>query len=38
VWNFFDRHLAAQFGGQPPPFPVYKLHESARLVTERIER
>jgi len=38
AWNFFDRHLAAQFGGQPPPFPVYKLHEPARLVTERIAR
>jgi Zinc carboxypeptidase len=38
VWNFFDRHLAAQFGGRPPPFPVYKLHEAARLVTERISR
>jgi hypothetical protein len=35
-WNFFDRYLAPQFGGQPPPFPVYKLHEPARLVTERV--
>jgi hypothetical protein len=38
AWNFFDRHLAAQFGGPPPPFPVYKLHQPARLVTERIVR
>jgi hypothetical protein len=35
-WSFFDRHLAPQFGGPPPPFPVYKLHQPARLVTERI--
>lgn len=36
AWNFFDRYLAAQFGGAPPPFPVYKLHRPARLVTERV--
>jgi hypothetical protein len=36
VWNFFDRHLAAQFGGAPPPFPVFKVHAPARLVTERL--
>jgi hypothetical protein len=37
-WNFFDRHLAAQFGGQPPPFPVFKVHQAVRLVTERVGR
>jgi murein tripeptide amidase MpaA len=37
VWNYFDRHLAAQFGGQPPPFPVYKVHQAVRLVTERVK-
>jgi hypothetical protein len=36
VWNFFDRYLAAQFGGGPQMYPVYKLHELARLVTERV--
>jgi hypothetical protein len=36
VWNFFDRYLAAQFGGGAQPYPVYKLHQAANLVTERV--
>jgi hypothetical protein len=36
VWNFFDRYLAAQWGGGPQPYPVYKLHLAANLVTERV--
>jgi hypothetical protein len=36
VWNFFDRYLAAQFGGGAQPYPVYKLHAPANLVTEQV--
>jgi hypothetical protein len=36
VWNFFDRYLAAQFGGGAQAYPVYKLMQPASLVTERV--
>ena len=34
TWNFFDRYLAAQWGNQPQPHPVYRVLEMPRLVTE----
>jgi hypothetical protein len=34
TWNFFDRYLAAQWGNQPQPYPVYRLFEMPLLVTE----
>jgi murein tripeptide amidase MpaA len=34
TWNFFDRYLAAQWGNQPQPYPVYRVLEMPRLVTE----
>jgi hypothetical protein len=36
VWNFFDRHLAAQWGRAPQAYPVYKLMTPQSLVTEVI--
>jgi hypothetical protein len=36
VWNFFDRYLAAQFGGGAQPYPVYRLLQPAALVAERV--
>jgi hypothetical protein len=38
AWNFFDRYLAAQFGGGPQLYPVFKVYEPVRLVTERVGR
>jgi hypothetical protein len=38
VWNYFDRYLAAQWGGGPQTCPVYKLYEPAGLVKERVRR
>jgi len=35
-WNFFDRHLASQWGGGARAYPVYRLLEPANLVKERI--
>jgi hypothetical protein len=37
-WNFFDRYIASQWGRQALELPVYKLHASAHLVTQRIAR
>jgi hypothetical protein len=34
AWNFFDRHIAFQWIPQPMDYPVYKLYEPARLITE----
>ncbi len=36
VWNFFDRYLAFQWIPQPMEYPVYKLYDSARLVTDTV--
>jgi hypothetical protein len=36
VWNFFDRYLAAQWGGPLQAFPVFKLRAPVSLVTERV--
>ena len=36
TWNFFDRYLAAQWGNQPQPYPVYRLLEMPYLVTETV--
>jgi hypothetical protein len=36
VWNFFDRFLAAQWGGGRRKYPVYKLYQPENLVKERI--
>jgi len=36
VWNFFDRFLAAQWGGGRRKYPVYKLHQPVNLVKETI--
>ncbi|WKZ12420.1 MAG: M14 family metallopeptidase [Gammaproteobacteria bacterium] len=33
TWNFFDRYIAFQWIPQPMEYPVYRLHEDARLVT-----
>ncbi len=33
-WNYFDRYLAFQWWPEPKEYPVYKLYESAQLVTE----
>jgi len=38
VWNFFDRYLAAQWGGGPQLYPVFKLYEPANLVTVYVAR
>jgi hypothetical protein len=37
-WNFFDRYLAAQWGGAPQVYPVFKLLAPTSLATERIPR
>jgi len=37
TWNFFDRYLAAQWGNQPQPYPVFRLLEMPLLVTEGVE-
>jgi hypothetical protein len=37
VWNFFDRHLATQWGGGPRTFPVYKVLSPVTLATEGLE-
>jgi hypothetical protein len=37
VWNFFDRYLASQWGNAAQTYPVYKLYDSANLVTERVQ-
>jgi hypothetical protein len=34
TWNVFDRYIAFQWIPQPMEYPVYKLHEPARLVTD----
>jgi hypothetical protein len=36
VWNYFDRYLAAQWGGPLQAFPVFKLRAPVSLVTERV--
>jgi hypothetical protein len=36
VWNYFDRYLAAQWGGPLQAFPVFKLRTPVSLVTERV--
>jgi hypothetical protein len=35
-WNVFDRYLAFQWIPQPMEYPVYKLYEPARLITETV--
>lgn len=37
-WNFFDRYLAAQWGGGPQTYPVYKLLKPVNLVKERVRK
>lgn len=37
-WNFFDRHLATQWSREAQVYPVFKLHNSANLVTEAVIR
>ncbi len=34
TWNFFDRYIAFQWIPQPMEYPVYRLHEPVRLVTD----
>lgn len=34
TWNFFDRYLAAQWGNQPQPCPVYRLAEVPPLAAQ----
>jgi len=34
TWNFFDRHLAAQWGNQPQPHPVLRVLDDVTFVTE----
>lgn len=36
VWNFFDRYIAFQWIPQPMEYPVYRLHEAVRLVTDTV--
>lgn len=36
-WNVFDRYLAFQWIPQPMEYPVYKLYEPARLITETVQ-
>jgi hypothetical protein len=36
VWNAFDRALSIQWGGGPRDYPVYRLHEAAPFVRERV--
>jgi len=36
TWNHFDRYLAAQWGNQPQPYPVYRLFTVPPLVTETV--
>jgi len=35
-WNYFDRYLAFQWWPEPEEYPVYKLYEPVRLVTETV--
>lgn len=37
-WNYFDRYLAFQWIPEPKEYPVYKLYDSVRLVTETVAR
>ncbi len=37
-WNYFDRYLAFQWWPEPKEYPVYKLYDSVRLVTETVAR
>jgi hypothetical protein len=36
TWNVFDRYIAFQWIPQPMEYPVYKLHQPARLVTDTL--
>ncbi len=36
VWNFFDRYLVTQWYRKPKTYPVYKLIQPTRLVTEAV--
>ncbi len=38
VWNFFDRHLARQWGRGTDVYPVYKILEPAALSTQKTKR
>ncbi|MDP6654103.1 MAG: hypothetical protein QGF90_18650, partial [Gammaproteobacteria bacterium] len=35
-WNYFDRYLGFQRWPEPKEYPVYKLYDAPRLVTETI--
>ncbi|MFQ5634115.1 MAG: M14 family metallopeptidase [Gammaproteobacteria bacterium] len=37
-WNYFDRYLAFQWWPEPKEYPVYKLYDEVRLVTETLAR
>lgn len=37
VWNFFDRYIAFQWIPQAMEYPVYKLYEPVRLVTDTVQ-
>ncbi len=37
AWNFFDRYLISQWGGELQEYPVYRLLEPSILVTEVVQ-